>query len=292
MKFKPLEMDKKGRDYGSSLPPLELIDSMFRGLSGENVPDEKYHETDVYMGCATVAKWYQERRPYYRIYPGVLETILKLNMDKVLQMNNMEFPFGLNTLEIEFPEICWDIWGFHACVVRALDDTYYGVTVAYMDDGYGFFPLNRKTFKNNRDKEDPRVRLLGRILFGILAIGDDPEIVKPIILQADKRKYEETKDPKYIDKARRRGVIGFDLGPDIPTQEEVQKMIAENELAEQQGRKRPHKRCAYLGWRWVGHKGAQKLKLTWIKEAFINKDLLTAIPQGFRDKPSSHFSDV
>lgn len=284
-------MTQAAREYGNQLPPLDLIEAMFRGIAGEDIPDDKYHEGDFYMGCATVAKWYKERRPYYRLYPGVLETLLRLDLDKLMQVDSMEFPFGLKTLEIEFPDICWEPMGLYGCVVRTIDEDYYGVTVGYMDGGYGFFPINRRTFKNEKEK-DPRVRIIGQSLFGILAIGDDPDIIKPVVLQADSRKYEETQDEKYVNKARRRGVIGFDVGPDIPTREEFQKQVEENQLAEQQGRKRPHKRCAYLGWRWTGHRGAQIPKLTWIKEAFINKGLLTEIPQGFHDKPKSFFKDI
>lgn len=287
MRFKQLEMTKAAREFGSKLPPLDLIQTMLGGLAGKDVSSEDYHKGDVYMGCATVAKWYREKRPYYRLYPGVMETLLRLDIDKLLQVENMNFPFGLETLEIEFPEPCWEVLGLYNCVVRALDDNYYGVTVGYTDNGYGFFPLNRKNFKNDRE-DDPRVKILGQTLFGILAIGDDPEIIKPVVLQADTQKYVDTQDAKYVEKARRRGVIGFEVGPDIPTREEARQQMQENELAKKKGQKCPHKRCAYLGWRWTGHRGSQIPKLTWISEAYINWNKVEELPQGYYGKEDKH----
>ena len=65
-----------------------------------------------------------------------------------------------------------------------------------------------------------------------------------------------------------------------PTEEEIKSYLQENKVARPHGRPSPHIRCAYLALRRTGP-GGRTPKIVKVKSAFVNKDLLTSVPQGF-----------
>ena len=243
---------------------------------------DELHAADTWFGCKNVELWKQERCPYYRVYPGVMESLMKLNLAKLLDVELEPFPFGLRTLSIEIPKNFWEELGCTS-VILADYERYYGVTHQGLNKDYGFNLINLTTLKDDIKRYNKLTNSFTKLIFGVLAIGDNPDIVKPVVLKADEKKYQLTGDEKYIEKARRRGVIGFDIGEDIPTRAQLKQMIKENEIAIEQGRKAPHIRSACLALVHTG-KGRALPKIIKRKGCFVNKDLLTKIPQGFYEE--------
>jgi hypothetical protein len=106
---------------------------------------------------------------------------------------------------------------------------------------------------------------------------EDSDLIKPLVLNRDKEHFESTGDMKYIERARRNGVNGWDVGRDIPTPEEMETL---RQQAGEHGRKSPHWRTGYFAIRHTGE-GRSVPVIRWIRETFVNKDLWKEIPQGY-----------
>lgn len=277
--FRKFEMSTTTMQY-SMYHSQDIVD-VINKQPDSNIPlsGDELHSADTWFGCQGVGLWKKERCPYYRVYPGVMESILKLNLERLLNVDREPFPFGLKTLSIEIPKDYWEELGCTAVIIADYEK-YYGVTHQGLNKDYGFNLINLTTLKDDIKRYNKFTNQFTQLIFGVLAIGDNPDIVKPVALKADVQKYELTGDEKYIEKARRRGVIGFDIGEDIPTKAQLKKMVEENELAIEQGRKAPHIRCAHLHLYHTG-KGRSIPKIMLIDSLVVNRDLLTKIPQGF-----------
>ncbi len=104
------------------------------------------------------------------------------------------------------------------------------------------------------------VRVAVRIALSLCLLANDPDIIQPDVLADDRRKYEETGDQKYVDKAVRRGKRGWVVGAHLDVS--------------------PHWRRAHFGIRWTG-KGAAVPKIVPIKGAVVKRSKLTDVPTGY-----------
>lgn len=233
---------------------------------------------DAWICSKTYLKWQNDRSPYYRIYPGVLEALLRLDLDKLCNYDVQPLPYGLKTLEIELPEQYWDEIQMRSAIILDMGE-HYGI-VYKRGELHAWNLIRHSTLKQDVQHVDDVTKTIVKIIYGVLSIGENPDIVKPVVLRADARKYEETGDQKYIEKAKRRGVFGFDIGADIPTREQIKRMVEENEIAIAHGRKAPHFRASHLALVHTG-KGRALPKIILRKSSVINKELLTKIPQGY-----------
>ncbi len=281
--FKKFEMSNDLVQYGlyTSGSILDTLMNCSVDDTRQLSPEDQRH-SDIWFGCKNVEMWKSERCPYYRIYPGVFEAILKLDLDKLLDLDVCPFPFGLKTLSIEIPKDYWNLLECSSLIVGELNG-YYGVTLQNVASGYGYNLINLLSIKKDLERCNEATHIFTKIIFGVLSIGENPDIVKPVVLRADQRKYEATGDEKYIEKAKRRGVFGFNIGEDIPTKAQIKRMIEENELAIKQGRKAPHYRRDCLALVYTG-KGRALPKIVRRKGCFVNRDLLTKLPQGFYEE--------
>ena len=256
----------------------DLYEAIQATTSGWKMTPKEERAYEIWLGSKVVQLWQQERCPYYRIYPGVFESLTNLDLDKLLDLETPKLPFGVTSLELEIPDCYLEELGIYSVVIADFD-LYYGLQLQ-APDGYSCNVINKKELREDLKKVNEVTRTFIKIIYGVLAIGDNPDIVKPAVLRADQRKFEATGDYKYVDKARRRGVFGFNIGEDIPTQAQLKQMVKDNELALEQGHKAPHIRSAHLALVWTGH-GRAIPKIVLRKSSVINKELLTKIPQGF-----------
>ena len=228
------------------------------------------------------------RRPFYRVYPGILHALTRLGIEK-LDITKVKPP--VNGLALEFPE------DMPFCPV---DQTIRNIVFVDLESkilvewitaegkhGIAQFPRTCTTITDwlPQQAEENREMLkpIMQVVFGVCMIPQsDTSLIEPLVLNRDKAKFAETGDPKYIDRAKRNGVNGWELGRDIPTPEEME---AFREQSGEPGRKSPH-------WR-IGH--FRKLKpedenappiITWVRETFVNKDLLKEVPHGYYGKES------
>ena len=268
-------------------------------------PNESQEVKDMATSYTTAAglyyQWYANKAPYYRMYPAVVESIIKMDIKKLLDMEMSKLPYGLDVLEIEIPEPYWESLGFCSCIVQNVSESMkknnyvdpielmdvWSVAVQAVSGSVVGGSMPRYKIRNSIDefiatdnKEMLRAAEVFKFIYGVLAIGENEDIVKPLPLSKDKGKYERTLDEKYIEKARRRGVYGFSVGEGILTPEEFKKQEQENKDAIEHGRKAPHLRSACLATYWTG-KGRVLPKILLRKSSFVNKDLYKQVPQGY-----------
>ncbi len=106
-----------------------------------------------------------------------------------------------------------------------------------------------------------------RLACSICLLKDNPEIISPEVLTADAAKYEATLDRKYIEKAKRRGKIGWSIGKDY----EQYKVIPHT--------RRPH---PFLVWTGTGRKIP---KIVMRKGSIVHRKQLDP-PTGFEEEES------
>ena len=264
-------------------------------------PDEKMTpECKEYLCKGLIYdSWYRGKKPYFRVYPSVVEFCQRLDIETLLKNPPPDLPFGLKSLELELPDLYWDTFGFATCVfdkVGSSPRNDYGDSVLslVMDKDFTVYydafyrkHLLESYVKGKYDVYNTRYgkphSTLLKLLYGVLLIGDNPDLIKPVPLSKDKEKYERTLDAKYIDKARRRGVFGFDVGKDIPTEDEYNSMVSKIEQSERGWHVRPHIRMAHLSLYHTG-KGGAIPKIILRKGSVVNKGYITRVPQGYYGK--------
>jgi hypothetical protein len=148
----------------------------------------------------------------------------------------------------------------------------------------GFFLFPRKYpsildyFRGEPDADQGLINQITQIVFGVCMIPQtDESLIKPLVLNRDKEKFAATGDVKFIDRAKRNGVHGWEIGRDIPTPEDME--ILRQQHGEP-GRKSPHWRMGNFAIRYTGE-GRSVPILCWIKETFVNKDLWKEVPTGY-----------
>ena len=104
-----------------------------------------------------------------------------------------------------------------------------------------------------------------RLVCSVCLLEDNPEIISPEVLSDDLSKYEATLDPKYIQKAHRRGKVGWSVGKDYEKYEVI-----------------PHTRRPHPVLVWTGP-GRQIPKIVMRKGSIVHRGKLNP-PTGFEDK--------
>lgn len=111
---------------------------------------------------------------------------------------------------------------------------------------------------------DRIVRDVARLICTLCIMADDDQMVEPIVLKADEEKYERTRDAALVEKAKRRGNYGFDVGRSIEVV--------------------PHVRAASpAALYWTGE-GRTIPKIRFRRGTVVHRKRLASMPTGFLDK--------
>ena len=116
---------------------------------------------------------------------------------------------------------------------------------------------------------DPLINDCVRLCCTLCLLGDDSEVISPDVLADDRGKFEETGDQKYVDKARRRGKVGWDVGRQI-------------EVA-------PHYRRPHMALVWTGH-GRTVPKIVPRRGSIVHREAVEKVPMGFGEQTTSNGS--
>lgn len=239
--------------------------------------------------------WIDNGRPYYDLYPSVIEAFCKVDLSK-LKCSDLHLP--LPQLLIRFPtdhngpgSSSGPVQTVLVGEGNNLMNHYYGSNRGWliMADEGGFMkedddiPAVTTTSFTMPDDETVEQRLeYGRrhgycqdnidnemvsqvvqVVCTLCLLHGDPDLIEPEPLSADMRRWEQTLDPKLIDKAIRKGKRAWAVGRQI-------------EIAP--GFRRPH-----FAIRWTG-KGGRIPKLTPIKGCIVNRRKLAEVPTGYLDE--------
>lgn len=104
-----------------------------------------------------------------------------------------------------------------------------------------------------------------RLYCTLCLLDQDSELLSNIVLNKDRIKYEETGDDKYVAKAAKRGVIGWDVGRELETV--------------------PHFRRPHFGIRYMRIEGHEELqpRVRPIKGSLVHREKLKEVPTGYLD---------
>ncbi len=155
---------------------------------------------------------------------------------------------------------------------KAITDSQFCLVVSHGDGSQDMFSFTSahddKSIEDQilgMDSDSPgdsfdMVRFCVRTAITSLLLKGDPEFVKPDVLAADRYKFDQTGDVKYVEKAKRHGIVGWRIG------EEFESM--------------PHFRRPHLGLRWTGE-GGKVPKIVPIKGAVVHRQKMTQVPTGY-----------
>ena len=107
---------------------------------------------------------------------------------------------------------------------------------------------------------EPLVDDCVRLCCSLCLLENDPSIISADVLADDRSKFEASGDQKYIDKAHRRGKVGWDVGKHI-------EVI-------------PHYRRPHMALVWTGRGRAQP-KIVPRRGSIVHRDAVEKLPSGF-----------
>ncbi len=244
---------------------------------------------DLWMQAADERRWEALKRPYYNLYPSIIPMLTRLNLD--LESDLVRLP--MDSLCVRFPkdpaknplQFDWKGERVHVCCILATDLDAKG-SLVHIDLGSGksgrmtlhpYFVLPRKPgvsleqLLTDADKvtvdEHGRITIPDALLTDCLRLfctlcllDEDPEVISPDVLADDRMWYEATGDKKFVDKAHRRGKVGWDVGRHIE--------------------KIPHIRRPHMALVWTG-KGRKIRKIVPRKGSVVHREKVETIPTGF-----------
>lgn len=259
-------------------------------------------------------EWHKDSRPYYRVWPGILQPLLRLRLDRV-ECRHVRLP--VHSICVEMPvgrsmsvdPRCANWWAdrehelappFELATILAIQQresirlliNWSGATwlFAYYDLPLAggnieeAIPLAIRPMMADVPSI-PTLERAGlidvmRLLCMIALIRDDPSLVVPRVLAADQTNWEQTHDIALVAKSRRRGNVGWDLGREIPLPAEApaEKPAAGEETARTVS---PHYRHAHPALVWVGKRADPKPRIVLRRGSFVHGDAIADLPQGW-----------
>ncbi|TXH16511.1 MAG: hypothetical protein E6R03_05400 [Hyphomicrobiaceae bacterium] len=221
-----------------------------------------------------VKQWKLAKSPFFNVHPTVLECLCNSSVSVDPAMIPASIVHELGAIEVRLPEKSklpsffvnldertWDDGAVCGCLLVSYWEPV-EQAVIYARHKFGQ-PLQSTPNRFNELSEDESAvqDLLNRIAVGVLMLACDSRYCEPILLNRDKQKRLTEEDKKKAqNRARNRGVYGFDIGKDV-------------EIS-------PHFRRPHFAIRWTGE-GRKVPKLVPVKGAVINKRLLEEIPTGY-----------
>jgi hypothetical protein len=219
--------------------------------------------------------WTESNRPYYEIYPSVIEMLLRTSLK--FELNDLRLPMGFTNLLLKFPmdsnnKIVNDlnvqsvllseniIKDDCLLTMTCLDTNFLKKTaeIGYSKGENGEEVVNR--IERSRDKEASLASKIFRMYVSICLIGNDPEFIEQCVLSADERIINDSNRTKLQDRAVKRGKFGFKFGSKL-------EMV-------------PHIRSAHMCWVRYG-KGRNERKYVLRKGSIIHRNKIEKVPTGF-----------
>jgi hypothetical protein len=234
--------------------------------------------------------WERARKPYYNVWPSIVPMLTRLNLDLDSGLIRLPMP----ALCVRLPKqpnpmtFQWQDQPFEIrCMLLSEINAGHGLSVL-IDVGEvvnnGTFPVPIYTYRNFPRREGLTVEqsLAGlgkgmtaemgvqvpealitdciRLSCSLCLLENDPSVIESDVLSKDRARYEGSGDQKYVDKARRRGKVGWNVGRHI-------------EVA-------PHYRRPHMALVWTGH-GRAVPKIVPRRGSVVHREMVEKVPSGF-----------
>lgn len=233
--------------------------------------------------------WYDSGRPYFKVWPSIAKTLVDFPLK--MRGDAINPPSGCKTILLRFPvsvepvrgtdkdKMCLCLASYEVedsqriigCNFRVLEND----ATSQMDTTDGFFYFFAKNeleiefaMKEAESQQSKQRNELGtawlRLAVAVALIADDPSIITPDVLSKDRDRYDRETDEAWkeraVERARRRGVVGWNVGADY-------------EVC-------PHYRRPHFGIRYTG-KSRRVPRIVPIKGAVVHRSKLTEVPTGY-----------
>lgn len=262
-------------------------------LCEKGISNLSEHEIPAVLRMGLEVFWKSKKRPYYSVYPGILKSLLSVNLDicanqigwPLLDDEGTPVPLCIRTAE--HPNdglksvLCTDRGDVLVCVSQIQISGELTETCSYCKKHVSVSDFLQKQFADpktlttTRPYTDPETLTVRKnpipppyvieawqLVVAVCLLGRNSDFIRPEVLSADTEKYKKTLDEKYVAKAIRRGKYGWTVGAEI---EHV-----------------PHLRRPHFAIRWTGPLG-KKPVLTAIKGSVVNRKKITEVPTGYLD---------
>lgn len=230
--------------------------------------------------------WTAEDRPYYRVYPSLIQMLCRLNLSTV-SGTHIQMPHGLSSLLIQFPsghELDGEvrtIWVLRTQVMER-GQVKPGLAIG-IDQGevrkdmpvylIRCFPLDERTVSECLDAllrspssdigkqlpHETKLRCLS-LVCTLLLLGDDSELLEPDVLARDRQHVSQDNLEALVERARQKGKRGWDVGRGIEVV--------------------PHYRRPHPALVWTGA-GRKVPKIVMRSGAVVHRSVVGAVPAGF-----------
>lgn len=265
----------------------EIDDKNYDALSADERERKMFlcHNGQAHR-AGIVAKWIEEQRPYYRLYPFIEQAICELDLRKV-QEKYLKIPEVALSIETASKTPAFMI-GYapntNAGPGRTNEiymmESYEGddhiprIASLRIEKGMTFYDL----VKTCTDY-DPIFERYAQIAIGISLLGEDSELIEPVISKRYESQYQIAKaagDQAEIDRlteksAKLAGSLGFTIGKNI---ESV-----------------PHIRRPHPALYWTGP-GRMTPKIVLRKGSVVNRKSYKQVPTGYHEKEANSNADT
>ncbi len=278
------------RDWARRTTPNDRVCNDVDAFFGMVSVDAHRQKSGQLLGQgANERDWEKEKRAYYNVWPAIVPMLTRLNLD--LDSSLIRLP--LAALCVRFPKdeaknpLKFD-WKGKAVPIRC-------ILMGYINDETGIsllidigetMPLGVPiyTYRNFPRREGLTVEqsLAGlqpdpfaeigvqmpnelaldcvRLCCSLCLLENDPEVISPDVLADDRSKFDQSHDQKFVDKAHRRGKVGWDVGRHI-------EVI-------------PHYRRPHMTLVWTGH-GRAVPRIVPRKGSVVHREVVEKVPSGF-----------
>jgi hypothetical protein len=256
------------------------------------------HSTSCAIQMVGEHLWEKNRRPYYKVYPTIAPMLLKLNLDVDTSLVHLPMPcFCIRfskerpPLQFKWQDEDWHIrsmlvspttvqnrtemfngfvlWVDTGEVEEAPNGEFYSVHTYInlpiqrgmtLEQSLSALPYDVSAFRGMQMPEEIRTAC-ARLACTLCLLENNPDIIEPDVLAKDRDKYEITKDPKYVERAKKRNKFGFNIGKDI-------EVI-------------PHMRRPHPALMHTGH-GRMIPRIVMRKGSVIHREAVVRVPTGFQ----------
>lgn len=237
--------------------------------------DKSSSEIRIILWFMLQSRWNTIKSPYYEIYPSIIDTFSRTSID--FESGWLDPPQNLETILLKFPVGSKQSWSLFSLMDepdrkrKALSMVTYvkekiislSIALPYttsIKDAVNAYASKAMDMEIHGGFSVKDAINLVKIYVSLCLIGEDPEFVEPLILNADMAN-RGNKDLKSLaEKAKKRGKFGFSIGRTI-------------EVC-------PHTRHPHLAWIRIG-KGRQDKKLIKRKGSIVHKNKVVQVPTGF-----------
>lgn len=248
--------------------------------------------SQFYQQLLSEPTWEEARKPYYNVWPSIVPMLTRLNLD----LDSALIQLPLPALCIRLPK------HNNPLAFRRDDLPFEirSILLSEINDGRGLsllidigetmdkcpFQVPLFTYRNFPRREgltvEQSLASLGRgvtadvgvqipetliddcvrLCCSLCLLENDRSVIEPDVLSKDRDKFEATGDDRYVDKAHRRGKVGWNVGRHI-------------EVA-------PHYRRPHMALVWTG-RGRAVPRVVSRRGSVVHRELVEKVPSGFGD---------